>query len=678
MTATTELGNAEPEAAGSAPEHPALTADADGRGLTSAALEKLVRTRLAILLKLEALAQDRQKLLQMPDLTPEVHSELARQARELKRFPTAEVARQNLEQMQERLKRRREGIIFGGLPPISESLTRALDLSARQWRLFVLREELVGQLLATAGALSAAEPLFELLSPASGPPPAVLGWANYATAVEAMRRWTMGQRDGLVELREQTRREDRAAIDGSLAQLNALIAAAGRELTLIEPAMVESFWTAYSQAAAALAEGAVAPHLQPPLRAFLRYGLISTAPGFIDPDLGRRLLEEAGRYIETLDESVEATHVFYADEYIDLVARGWIPPSVDEDLELNQRGSTPWLRDKAWRRSIAARARTSALQQVARQLEGQVRTLHAVNASLASHSAGLEHKDRHSHSQRASAREEIHGNQIRITRAMQALERIRLHLLPEEELRGRNFGFKISELGGPYSPGELARREAERLHRVCRLCAKLKDPFPPFVLRDRFRPECVNDRDVLLREIREMESSDPTVFKESIVPSRRSGLRVDVRYSPYLVLSPCCGFLGFSWNPRTTLDAGRLVVPLYTPRAGILKMMLLNLFADFRWDTSKDSAGMDVLTSDTLVAAYGTVRWEYRHRSKDTRQKAGIYSHETDRKNWRRHYALFVTSAHEGGKKLFFKCPDIYNVAVKYLGLPDGIKPLKK
>ena len=93
--------------------------------------------------------------------------------------------------------------------------------------------------------------------------------------------------------------------------------------------------------------------------------------------------------------------------------------------------------------------------------------------------------------------------------------------------------------------------------------------------------------------------------------------------------------------------------------------------------TTDHSVAPDVLTSDTLVAAYATIRWEYRKRSKETREKAGIFSEESDRLNWRRHYALYVLSAQEGGKRLFFKNKDVYYAILKYIDLPEGVERLR-
>lgn len=83
------------------------------------------------------------------------------------------------------------------------------------------------------------------------------------------------------------------------------------------------------------------------------------------------------------------------------------------------------------------------------------------------------------------------------------------------------------------------------------------------------------------------------------------------------------------------------------------------------------------MTSDTLVAAYAAVRWEYRKRKKENREKALIFNEINDRQNWRRHYELFLESAKDSGRKLFFKNPEVYEVVVKYLGLPPGCEKLR-
>ena len=118
------------------------------------------------------------------------------------------------------------------------------------------------------------------------------------------------------------------------------------------------------------------------------------------------------------------------------------------------------------------------------------------------------------------------------------------------------------------------------------------------------------------------------------------------------------------------------MIPAYGPRPGLLKSITAAICADFRWDTSRESAGMDVLRSDTLVAAYATVRWEYRHANMTRREAVG-FGKGSDRIKWRGHYATFLASAMEGGRKLCFKCPEVYALVLKYIGLPPGIEPFR-
>ncbi len=278
-----------------------------------------------------------------------------------------------------------------------------------------------------------------------------------------------------------------------------------------------------------------------------------------------------------------------------------------------------------------------------------------------------------------SLKQRIQDCRVESARRMRALERLGV-LLAEEQQRNQAARQKLTSLGGNPAVAELARQEARQLHRICCLCAKLRDPFPPLMLRSdlRFEAGVVNERTAVLNSIGALEQRDPAIFKETAVHSNKSALRTYVRYSPYVVLAPACGFVAFAWNPRGGTEVGRIVLPVYNQRPGLLELMLNTVAADFRWDTSRESAGIDLLTSDTLVAAYATVRWDYRKRSKEVRRKAAIYTEETDRKNWRRHYALYLSSAMEGGRKLFFKCRSVYDVVLKYMDLPTGVKKLQR
>jgi hypothetical protein len=68
-----------------------------------------------------------------------------------------------------------------------------------------------------------------------------------------------------------------------------------------------------------------------------------------------------------------------------------------------------------------------------------------------------------------------------------------------------------------------------------------------------------------------------------------------------------------------------------------------------------------------------------RKRDRDIRQKAGIYTEENDRANWRRHYEYYMKSATDNGKQLFFRSVELYERIIgKFIDLPEGGEILKR
>ena len=106
---------------------------------------------------------------------------------------------------------------------------------------------------------------------------------------------------------------------------------------------------------------------------------------------------------------------------------------------------------------------------------------------------------------------------------------------------------------------------------------------------------------------------------------------------------------------------------------------LTYLLSDFRWDTAKAAAGMDVMNSDTIVAAFMGVRWDWRKRSREGREKGLIYTDQNDRTNWRRVYEAYMQTAYEGGKKLYNRNYDLYERIIgKYFDMPENVELLRK
>ncbi len=316
---------------------------AEERVSSAVELRRIIDARLSLMLKLAAMEEERRELLAAKDLPEAARGELDRQIRELRRLPSGATARDTLNQLKERL------ADYGGENDPAHPLYReAVELGRRQCAIFIERERMVGPLLRHAAALALEEELFALLEPTACQPHVLFGWAVYSFAIQEIKHEATVRRESL-------RQQPDESAHARIGQLDVTIQAATRELAAIEPVSVEAFWSAYEEAAVLLAGGCLMAGQETRIRAFLRYGMIGSTPYFLSAEVAERLLAECGRSQKKLDDSVDATHVLYADEYIDLSARGLITPSIDEDLELNQRRSVKWMRDKYWRRVISAR-----------------------------------------------------------------------------------------------------------------------------------------------------------------------------------------------------------------------------------------------------------------------------------------------------------------------------------
>ncbi len=414
------------------------------------------------------------------------------------------------------------------------------------------------------------------------------------------------------------------------------------------------------------------------MRAFLRIGLVAPLPWLIDPDAARQVLDQCAQAVTQRDPQPRATHILHADEYLHLLAQGQVTPSFDESLELNEKGSDRWKLDKRWRQIVWGRTIEPLLNHTADDLRQRVEAAKGDIADLEKQIAALDRADAGYRDKREALLQQVQECRIAIARMEQAVELLAQKHLKQQQALAKEAAEKLAKMPLSVEPADLVRQEVKAIRHVCKLTARLKETFLPLQLRDRlhFDGRRINDRDTLARAVAEAERRDPDVFRHVQVYARKRENRTFVRMSPYLVIVPALGQMGYAWNPRGGTEVGRLGLPLLNARPGDLPHMLCQLLADFRFDTSKQEAGVDLLTSDTLVAAYATVRWNWRRKPRDQREKAAIYNEENDRANWRRHYELLVSSAMDGGKKLFFKNPEVYAAVLKYMGLPDGVEPL--
>ncbi|MFH0912001.1 MAG: hypothetical protein V1918_10920 [Planctomycetota bacterium] len=660
-------------------------------------LTRVLSLRLGVLLKIGELELQRKALRGQGDLPREALAEINRQDLELAALPTARAARSARQALQARLKSVQAPKGTEAEAAHARTLDAAYALALQQWDYCEEREAHQHALLKAAHAPASGEPLYRLFEEAGIPVETLYGWAIALRTLEALHgRHTAALQEVRSSLhlkdeppagfwdffrgRKRVRRRTVAQLRDREKHILSLLKAIEQELSYDAPPAVEAFWSLYERAAELLvASDGWTGDNERHLRAFLRYGMIGASEWFLPQALAEGLLPSVGRPSEDGNRSLSAPCVLYADEYIEAVAQGRITPSIDENLELNGRHTEAWKQDNIWRRIISANIREPILRELAGSLGARASALRKERARIDALRDALDQGSPDSRGRYEEYGRAAQAARVEAARLDRAAARIRDELLPSLLEARLSAEEKLQAVENTFTPALIARKEARAIHHVCRLSARLKDPFPPFSLRDYYRSGtgAVQDRAAVERALAEAERNDPSLFQEPLFSIADRSKRIFLRFPPTVILAPCCGFLGYAWNPRFGPETGRMVLPAYSPKPGLLEPMLHNLLADFRWDTSKAGGGMDIMTSDTLVAAYSTMRWEYRHKPHEVREKAAIYSDESDRQNWRRHYGLYLSSAQEGGKRLFQRCPEAYEVVLRYLDLPAGVKRLK-
>ncbi|MDR1519790.1 MAG: FHA domain-containing protein [Planctomycetota bacterium] len=650
-------------------------------------------------------------LAKNPNLSDPVKAEFARQDRELDKIPTPDQAdgmiEKRLAKQADLLRRIAEAEKNGEQPPPkpSKAMQNAEQMAISQWRFCSQsgREALPGVYRACL-QLMEDEPLTPLLRAAGQDPLILMGGGAYHLALEALLEETKGDiqlnRAKLAKLPDpagnQRKKAKAAAADDDdddmptesregllqiYERLTQRCAWLAQETAFMEKTLIQEFWRVYNE----LAQIHLPRHeeMPMPIRAYLRHGAIGFKSWWMRAETRDHLIKNCSEdIIHHLKVSKAVTNVIYADEYLAAVANLECTPAMDENLEINERNSPNWKADKALRKLINARSQSALMEELVGSLNERVDKLNvagsAVDERLGKLLPGL--KDfKKLKNELGMQRQALKVEATKLANLASKITNETLAKFKEAE-KETDERFASGELPKPTTEF-LIRRECEAVHKIARLLANLKERFMPLALRDNFAvgTDAVNDRTSILAEFAEMERRDPSVFLENIVPSKKKASRVDIRISPAIVLLPAAGMLAYSWSPRVKPEDGRLALPTCFIRRRIRERQITYLLSDFRWDTSKAAAGMDVMTSDTIVAAFMSVRWDWRKRSKEGREKGLIYNEQNDRTNWRRVYEAYIQTADDAGKKLFNRNYDFYERIIgKYFDLPEGVTLLKK
>ncbi|MBN1512420.1 MAG: hypothetical protein JXB13_10430 [Phycisphaerae bacterium] len=694
---------------------------------------KVVDARIAIWDKLLALDAHRHEFRRSAT-SEQVLNEIARQTRELQRLPSGESLKSSLERITQQLQSPNaasvsqakdedededkvdedeeeedteqedaedevegDGAVVPDATAPDPALTRLLNVGLAQLKLLIAREHTNALIPKVAAELCADEPLALLCRRHKVDADTLLGWTFYALGLELRiaryRRQENEHRASQAAAADKARREtgalrsifggkggkdDGPALDPSIPRLRQ---AAEREYKAIERHLANAYWQLYEELAWLLASEPLGGEDGPRVRAFLRYGLVSIHPGVLPPAKLEFVIDDCTRNVVPWQNTVNVIHAVYPDEYVQAVFARQTTPSPDEDLDLNGRGTPQWKADRLWRLSVINRVRAELFLAECERLKGEIARLDQKRAEDEQTLEALRQSSKRNAKRKAEALDkELVGTRSQIGRCSKTLEKLLAKAVPELKQQAAIAESKLPVAQQVLSPEQIIRREARFIRRLARLTARLKEPYPAFVLRDRLEPERSDHhhRAAVQEAVAQLEKADPRIFHQTVVPNKDLDKRSSVRTPATFLIVPARGQMGISINPRRNNDLGRLVLPLMGQRQNMLERMLVDILADFRWDCSMEEAGIDWITADALCSAYATVRWNYRNRGEQIQKKAGFDKKTKDRQNWRVHYRLFVTSAEDRGRKLFNKCLDAYNCIVQYVGMPEGMEPLKR
>ena len=586
---------------------------------------------------------------------------------------------------------------------IDATIKEAYSFSIRQKELLLHRYAVLPDVIKTCVNYSSDEPFLKSLLKHNIDAQDLFGWGVYQMALE---EYSATQSDKLIAIKneregleanlkslvdrlkmskkaEEDREEHFKVLLQKEKKHKLIQSIIRREIKNIEKTIVNEFWEIYSKVSHILISE-LSGIDKVMAKCFLRWGLLGYSSKWLDKDRCINFITLCSSELYAPIYSISSTYTYYADEIIELTAKGYIPTSPNENLELNHRNSPEWKCDKAYKRYCYLKLQYGVLIDILKIQTDEVNSIAEKLDSSLERETSLRrlHSKTPQHKAKISAiKQEIQGYKVRSTRINNIIIRITDEMLPKIVEDIESAMSNVEKSGIKLSVSNIITHEVSTIRRCCRLVAKLKEPFLPFALRDRYKDDndIVNSREYIKELIDEFEKKDFLIFQTNLVPSAAKKQRVLIRKSPFILIAPSCGILGFVISPRSGLENGRFTIPAYYEKSMMSKDVFTSVLADFRFDCSKADAGVDIMTSDTLVAAYATYRWNMRKKKKEVRMKAAVYLDETERLNWRRHYSQYIKSAYESGKYLFFKCPELYDVIInKFIDLPEGCEKLKR
>ncbi|MGE4159703.1 MAG: hypothetical protein AB7F75_11480 [Planctomycetota bacterium] len=445
---------------------------------------------------------------------------------------------------------------------------------------------------------------------------------------------------------------DKPAMD-----LKAAIRQCEMERSLLSKVLVDLYWNLYSKAFS-LWPSIFKCEASSKIRALLRTGYIGN--DFLDysqEQIGivRKMTEAPSGPWEY---SGHERHVLFADELAEAIQNGLTGTGLDEELELNGKGSDDWKTSRKFRQRATLLRHQGVCRRKSEELTIALRDLDSKIQALESDPTVRDLK--------------IH--RARLAEHLETTQRL-MAGVPMAAMSAQGEDKAVSNA----TLQTWLEREAKLLRRYSRLCAEMKENFIPDVLQRELSGDTLKlgGPASVIQGLTQLEELDTTLFDITLSGSRKPEGRLVATVSPTFIILPGAGQMAFVAESHDELTEGRICLPLISQNPRGLMGLLVQAAADFRWDSSMAEAGPEWVTSESLVGAYSRARWDYRRMEKDSRERALVYKEENDRKNFRRHYQLYLSSAKEQGRLLFYKSKVLYAALNKHIPLPPGVSKME-
>lgn len=347
--------------------------------------------------------------------------------------------------------------------------------------------------------------------------------------------------------------------------------------------------------------------------------------------------------------------IYFADEWLKMVAGGQISASASDETKPSQRSETQKVISQAEKARGQRDVHYGLVKNKLTEIEVAETTLRDKVSVLLAHDRRAEFDSlpaEYNDVQKASLTEI--GNIVRnLFNLDRELARFYRDLeAATEQLRDVQEKSASIPAGG-FVDDQIAGKEFNIVRQMTKMCVGRQGNHFPILMKQYFRP-AMNEmatRENVIAQMAEVEALDPGLFKRTFKGQTN-------RIVPNIIILPCFGDRGICWEPferfNKATSRGRIAIPMF-PKD--LKAAVIGALADLRWQVEKERA-QHYWMEEGLTGKY--YQWFSERKLRGDVKEYFIQD-----------YILWITKESEGMQKLD---RDVRGVFWRYTPFPEELK----